>query len=58
MEINVAKLARLSCIALTQEEAEDFLEGFAGHLAYVQRLWEVDTVALEPTAETLPPLEG
>ncbi len=56
-EIDVQKLAKLSRISLTQAEAENFLAGFAGHLAYVERLLEVNTANVEPAAEKLPPLE-
>jgi aspartyl-tRNA(Asn)/glutamyl-tRNA(Gln) amidotransferase subunit C len=48
---DVLKLARLSRLKLTDEEAEKFREELSGILEYVEILNKVDTSGLEPTSQ-------
>ena len=45
----VLKLAKLSCLKLTEEEIERFSEELSAILDYVEALNKVDTKGLEPT---------
>lgn len=50
MDIDVKKVAMLSRIRLTEEEADRLGPQLAGIIGYVEQLGSVDTDGIEPTA--------
>ena len=48
---DVLKLARLSRLALTDEEVEEFLQELSSVLQYVEQLKDVDVTGLQPTSQ-------
>jgi aspartyl-tRNA(Asn)/glutamyl-tRNA(Gln) amidotransferase subunit C len=53
-DLNVAYVARLARINLTEEEAETFQKQLDNVLKYVEKLRQVDVTGIEATAHTLP----
>ncbi|HJP96252.1 MAG TPA: Asp-tRNA(Asn)/Glu-tRNA(Gln) amidotransferase subunit GatC [Candidatus Saccharimonadales bacterium] len=48
---DVLKLARLSRLALTDEEVDEFLQELSSVLQYVEQLKDVDVAGLAPTSQ-------
>ena len=48
---DVLKLARLSRLALTDEEVEEYLQELSSVLQYVEQLKDVDVAGLQPTSQ-------
>jgi len=53
-KIDVAYVARLSRLILTEEEQERYGQDLAAILDYAAKLDELDTEGVEPTAHVLP----
>jgi aspartyl-tRNA(Asn)/glutamyl-tRNA(Gln) amidotransferase subunit C len=53
-EIDIAKVANLARIALTEEEKELFSKQLSDILAHVDKLAELDLEGIEPTAHAHP----
>ena len=50
----VNKIARLSRIAISEQEAEKMVEELNGILAWVEQLGEVDVTGVEPMTAVIP----
>jgi aspartyl-tRNA(Asn)/glutamyl-tRNA(Gln) amidotransferase subunit C len=53
-DLNVAYVARLARINLTEDEAKTFQKQLDNVLKYVEKLRQVDVTGIEATAHTLP----
>ncbi|MDQ3681318.1 MAG: Asp-tRNA(Asn)/Glu-tRNA(Gln) amidotransferase subunit GatC [Actinomycetota bacterium] len=51
---DVAYVARLACLSLTDEEVERFTEQLSSVLEYAAEVSAIDTTGVEPTAHPLP----